>query len=104
MLQIMVVFSRRRLSRLTFLRVLCLQTKLSDLKMGVSVGRGSWVVGPKSWVVGSKSWVVGPKSWVVGPKSWVVGSKSWVVGSKSWVVGSKSWVVGRGLLIGRDLH
>ena len=29
----MVVFSRRRLSRLTFLRVLCLQTKLSDLKM-----------------------------------------------------------------------
>ena len=26
---------------------------------GVSVGRGSWVVGPKSWVVGSKSWVVG---------------------------------------------
>ena len=31
--EIMVVFSRRRLSRLTFLRVLCLQTKLSDLKM-----------------------------------------------------------------------
>ena len=29
----MVVFSRRRLSRLTLLRVLCLQTKLSDLKM-----------------------------------------------------------------------
>ena len=29
----LVVFSRRRLSRLTFLMVLCLQTKLSDLKM-----------------------------------------------------------------------
>ena len=29
----LVVFSRRRLSRLTFLRVLCLQTTLSELKM-----------------------------------------------------------------------
>ena len=29
----LVVFSRRRFSRLTFLRVLCLQTKLSKLKM-----------------------------------------------------------------------
>ena len=29
----MVVFSRHLLSCLTFLRVLCLQTKLSDLKM-----------------------------------------------------------------------
>ena len=60
---------------------------------GVSVGRGSWVVGPKSWVVGLKSWVVGSKSWVVGSKSRVVGSKSWVVGSKSWVVGRESWVI-----------
>ena len=29
----MAVFSRHRLSRLTFLNVLCLQTSLSDLKM-----------------------------------------------------------------------
>ena len=28
-----VVFSRQRLSRLTFLKVFCLQTPLSDLKM-----------------------------------------------------------------------
>ena len=45
----------------------------------MSVGRGSWVVGPKSWVVGPKSWVVGSKSWVVGSKSWVVGRGSWVI-------------------------
>ena len=31
--EIMVVFLQRRLFRLTFLRALCLQTKLSDLKM-----------------------------------------------------------------------
>ena len=47
--------------------------------MGLSVGCGSWVVGPKSWVVGFKSWVVGRGSQVVGPKSWVVGRGSWVI-------------------------
>ena len=30
---IILVFSRQRLSRLTFLKVFCLQTPLSDLKM-----------------------------------------------------------------------
>ena len=35
------------------------------LGWGLSVGRGSWFVGPKSWVVGPKSWVVGSKSWVI---------------------------------------
>ena len=62
---------------------------------GVSVGRGSWVVGPKSWFVGPKSWVVGSKSWVVGPKSWVVGSKSWVVGRGSWVIDWKGSALAR---------
>ena len=36
-----------------------LDTKRNSYIWGVSIGRGSWVVGPKSWVVGSKSWVVG---------------------------------------------
>ena len=46
---------------------------------GVSVGRGSWVVGPKSWVVGSKSWVVGRGSQVAGREFQVVGRGSWVI-------------------------
>ena len=40
--------------------------------MGVSVGRGSWVVGPKSWVVGRGSWVPSRGSWVPSRGSWVI--------------------------------
>ena len=34
-------------------------------EMGVSVGRGSWVVGSKSWVVGRGPWVIDWKGYAL---------------------------------------
>ena len=89
--------------------ILCLKTPRGELVLHTRLRYGKISYEKNDVVHRKREWEatgvsVGRGSWVVGPKSWVVGPKSWVVGSKSWVVGRGSWVVSRGLLIGRDLH